>query len=129
MNKYPLLAASIRQLSAAINKRLDDNLLKQKGPKVVVSEYITVTAGSTRQYDLHSLLEGDLAVYDLKTADITVRVKDTNPTSPLYNIYANAEAVVSYGITADESYVIIANQANVAVDLYVKVVITPTAED
>lgn len=91
---------------------------------MAVNEYITVAAGGVKSYDLQTLLGPDHAAFDKKTAEICVRVKDINGSSPLYNAYANAEALVSYGIK-DERTVIIANQHTAPVDLYVKVLVHP----
>jgi len=91
---------------------------------MAVNEYITVAAGGVKSYDLQTLLGTDHAAFDKKTAEICVRIKDTNGSSPLYNAYANAEALVSYGIK-DERTVIIANQHTAPVDLYVKVLVHP----
>lgn len=94
------------------------------GTAIAVNEYVTVTAGGVRQYDLQTLLGAAHTTFDKKTAEICVRAKDTNGSSPMYNAYANAEAMVSYGLK-DERYVIIANQSSVALELYVKVLIHP----
>ena len=91
---------------------------------MAVNEYITVAAGGVKSYDLQTLLGPDHVAFDKKTAEICVRVKDINGSSPLYNAYANAEALVSYGIK-DERTVIIANQHTAPVDLYVKVLVHP----
>jgi hypothetical protein len=94
------------------------------GTAIAVNEYVTVTAGGVRQYDLQTLLGAAHTTFDKKTAEICIRAKDTNGSSPMYNAYANAEAMVSYGLK-DERYVIIANQSSVALELYVKVLIHP----
>lgn len=91
-----------------------------------VSETITIAVDAVRQYDLQTLMAVQFANYDIKTAEISVRVKDTNPASPLYNAYANAEAIVSYGLK-DNRYVIVANQSGGSLDVYVKVIIQPLA--
>lgn len=127
-DKIETLTSSITRLLSAINRRLGEKISITSTPRVVISEYTTITAESTRQYGLQPLLGENLNHYDLKTAEITVRVKDNNPTSPLYNIYANAEAIVSYGLTADENYVIIANQHTTPIDVYVLVVVHPVGE-
>jgi hypothetical protein len=91
---------------------------------IAVNEYVTVAVDGVKQYDLQTLLGAGHAAFDKKTAEICVRVKETNGSSPLLNAYANAEAFVSYGIK-DERYVIIANQSGGAIDLYVKVLVHP----
>jgi phage-related tail fiber protein len=91
---------------------------------IVVNEYVTVAVDGVKQYDLQTLLGAGHAAFDKKTAEISVRAKDTNGSSPLLNAYANAESFISYGIK-DERYVIIANQSGGAVDLYVKVLVHP----
>lgn len=89
-----------------------------------VNEAVTIAADTPRQYDLQTLMAANFANYDIKTAEICVRVKETNPASPLLGAYANAEAYVSYGLK-DNRYVIVANQSASAIDVYIKVVIQP----
>jgi phage-related tail fiber protein len=91
---------------------------------IAVNEYVTVAVDGVKQYDLQTLLGAGHAAFDKKTAEISVRAKDTNGSSPLLNAYANAEALISYGIK-DERYVIISNQSGGAIDLYVKVLVHP----
>jgi hypothetical protein len=91
----------------------------------VASEYITVAADGVKQYDLQTLMTAAVfATFDIKTVEILVRAKDTTASSPLFNAYANAEALVTYGIK-DERYVIIANQSGASIDLYVKIRVQP----
>lgn len=91
-----------------------------------VSEQVTLASGVTKQYDLQTLLGASYASYDLMSADITVFAKDTNPASPLYNSFANAQALVVYGIK-DGRYVVVANQSGASIDLVVKVLVSPLA--
>ena len=91
---------------------------------LVVNEFITVATDSLKQYDLQTLLGAGYVNFDLKTAEISVRAKDTNASSPMFNSYANAEALVSYGIR-DNRYVLIANQSGGPIDLYVKILVHP----
>lgn len=91
---------------------------------LAVNEFITVAADSLKQYDLQTLLGAGYVNFDLKTAEISVRAKDTNASSPMFNSYANAEALVSYGIR-DNRYVLIANQSGGPIDLYVKILVHP----
>ncbi len=91
---------------------------------LVVNEFITAAADSLKQYDLQTLLGAGYVNFDLKTAEISVRAKDTNASSPMFNSYANAEALVSYGIR-DNRYVLIANQSGGPIDLYVKILVHP----
>ena len=87
----------------------------------VANEYITLAASGTKQYDLQTLMTAaTFALYDIKGVEIFVRAKDTNGSSPLNGAYANAEALVSYGLK-DERYVIVANQSGGSLDLYVKI--------
>lgn len=120
------LKETIGIVFGGILSRLDSKSDKSSLPRTVVNEYTTITAGSTKNYDIQALLGEDHTRFDKKTADITVRVKDGNQTSPLYNIYANAEAILAYGLTSDERYVVLANQATFPVEVYVKVVVQPT---
>ena len=94
----------------------------------VVSEQVTLAAGITKQYDMQTLLGANYNRYDLMSAEITVFAKDTNPASPIYNGYANAQALVVYGIK-DGRYVIVANQSGASIDLVVKVVASPLASN
>ncbi|MNZ42266.1 hypothetical protein D3C78_598370 [compost metagenome] len=91
---------------------------------IAVNEYVTVAADGVKQYDLQTILGAGHANFDKKTAEISIRAKDTNGASPMFNAYANAEALVSYGLK-DERYVMIANQSGGALDLYVKVLVHP----
>lgn len=90
----------------------------------VVSEQVTLASAATKQYDMQTLLGAAYGTYDLMSAEITVFAKDTNPASPLYNGYANAQALVVYGVK-DGRYVIVANQSGASIDLVVKVVVSP----
>ena len=87
-----------------------------------VNEYVTLAAGVVKEYDLQAILGAFVANYDIKTAEIVVRVKDANSASPMYNVYANAEGIVSYGIR-DERYVVVANQSAASQAVYVKVTV------
>lgn len=89
-----------------------------------VNETVTLASGVTKQYDLQTLLGANYTTYDLSSAAIRVLAKDTNPASPLYNGYANAEGLVVYGIK-DGRYVLVANQSGASIDLHVKVLVTP----
>lgn len=91
---------------------------------IPVSEFITLASNAQKQYDLQTLLGATYGTFDLKGADITVLAKDTNPASPLYNGYANSEALVLYGLK-DSRYVIVANQSGAPIDLSVKVLVSP----
>lgn len=91
-----------------------------------VNETVTIAVDAVRQYDLQTLMAANFALYDIKTAEICVRAKDTNPASPLLGAYANAEAFVSYGLK-DNRYVIVANQSGASIDVYIKVIIQPLA--
>lgn len=119
-------ATQIPQVTVDAKGRVTSvNLIDIKAQTAMaVNEYITVAAGGVKSYDLQTMLGADHAAFDKKTAEICVRIKDTNGSSPLYNAYANAEALVSYGIK-DERTVIIANQHTAPVDLYVKVLVHP----
>lgn len=92
----------------------------------VVSEQVTLASGATKQYDMQTLLGAKYTTFDLMSAEITVFAKDTNPASPLYNGYANAQALVVYGVK-DGRYAIVANQSGASIDLVVKVVVSPLA--
>ncbi|MNR41649.1 hypothetical protein D3C85_1600630 [compost metagenome] len=70
------------------------------------------------------MLGAFVANYDIKTADVVLRAKDTNSASPMFNVYANAEGYATYGIR-DERYVVIANQSAASAALYVKVTVKP----
>ncbi|MNQ78304.1 hypothetical protein D3C85_932110 [compost metagenome] len=91
---------------------------------IAVNEYVTVAVDGVKQYDLQTLLGAGHAAFDKKTAEISIRAKETNGASPMFNAYANAEALISYGLK-DERYVMIANQSGGAIDLYVKVLVHP----
>lgn len=91
---------------------------------IAINEYVTVAVDGVKQYDLQTILGAGHASFDKKTAEISVRAKETNGASPMFNAYANAEALISYGIK-DERYVLIANQSGGAIDLYVKVLVHP----
>lgn len=89
-----------------------------------VNELVTLATGVTKQYDLQTLLGANSAAFDLSSATVRVFAKDTNPASPIYNGYANAEGLVVYGIK-DNRYVIVANQSGASIDLHVKVLVNP----
>lgn len=91
---------------------------------VSVNEYINLPAGATKEYDLLTLLGSFASDFDIKTAQVLVRFKDTNSASPMFDCYTNAEGIVSYGIRG-ERYVVIANQSAAAAALYVKVTVKP----
>lgn len=87
---------------------------------IVVNEYITLTPDGVKQYDLSAILGADFSKFDIKATDIQIKSKDKNGSSPMYNTYANTEAWASYGIR-DERHVVVANQSDVSLDLYIKV--------
>lgn len=89
-----------------------------------VNESISLASGVTKQYDLQALLGANYTSFDLSSATIRVFARDTNPASPIYNGYANAEGLVVYGIK-DGRYVIVANQSGASIDLHVKVLVNP----
>lgn len=91
---------------------------------VPVNEYVTLAAGATKEYDIQTMLGAFVANYDIKTADVVLRAKDTNSASPMFDVYANAEGIATYGIR-DERYVVIANQSAASAQLYVKVTVKP----
>jgi len=91
---------------------------------IAISSYVDLAANTPVQYDLRTLLGSGYTNFDLKTAEICVRAKDNNGSSPMYGAYANAEGLVSYGIK-DERYIVIANQSNSLLNLYVKVLVHP----
>lgn len=91
---------------------------------IAVNEYTTLAVDALQQYDLQTILGAEFANFDIKTAEISVRVMDTDAGSPTYQAYVNAEAVVVYGVK-DERYILISNQAGVAIDVYVKVLVHP----
>lgn len=93
---------------------------------IVVNEYITLASDGLKQYDLQALLGATFSKFDIKATDIQVKSKDKNGSSPMFNSYANTEAWVSYGIK-DERYVIVANQSDVSLDLYVKISVNSKA--
>lgn len=95
------------------------------GTAIPVKEYRDIDAGASAEYDLQTLLGAAAVNYDLSTAEIAVRVRDTNAASPTYNAYINPEAVVTYGLR-DERYVVIANQFDTAMNFHVKVLVHPT---
>lgn len=89
-----------------------------------VNELVSLASGVTKQYDLQALLGVNYTNYDLSSATIRVLAKDTNPASPIYNGFANAEGLVVYGIK-DGRYVLVANQSGASIDLHVKVTVAP----
>lgn len=113
------LKTAIIDMSAAVV-----NALKRVATATPVNGYVTLAADEVIEYDLQTLLGEGYASFDLKAAEIIVRAKDINPASPLYNVQANAEALISYGIR-NERYVVVANQSTGPLDVYVKVVVNP----
>ena len=87
---------------------------------ILINEYITLASDAVKQYDLQAILGVTFVKYDIKATDVQIKAKDKNGNSPMYNSYANTEAWASYGIK-DERYIIIANQSDVTLDLYVKI--------
>jgi len=91
---------------------------------VSVNEYFNLTTGAVKEYDLVALLGSYAGDFDIKTADVTVRVKEANVASPLTGLYIDATAVANYGIR-DERYIVVANQSAITQSLYVKIAIKP----
>lgn len=60
---------------------------------------IQLAPGATKTYDIKTLLS-DHALYELRSAKVTVQVLNTEAGSPLVNTYVNSEAVAGVGITA-----------------------------
>lgn len=96
----------------------------QASTAIPVNEYVTIANDAVQQYDLQTILGASFADYDLKTAEISLRVKDTNATSPTFDAYVNAEGVAVYGVLS-ERYVVISNQSGSSLDFYVKVLVHP----
>ncbi|MCY1280958.1 hypothetical protein D9M68_18770 [compost metagenome] len=91
---------------------------------VVVNEYVSVAVDELKQYDIATLLGANAALFDIKSAEVCVRVQNTEVGSPTEGAYMNAEAVVVYGIK-DEELLLIDNQSGFALNLYVKVLVQP----
>lgn len=93
---------------------------------VVVNEYVSVAVDELKQYNIATLLGANAALFDIKSAEVCVRVQNTEVGSPTEGAYINAEAVVVYGIK-DEELLLIDNQSGVALNLYVKVLVQPVS--
>lgn len=119
-NKDPSHYAAQSEVSQLSSGLADLVITFNDSEATPVNEYVTLTVDQVKQYDLRTLLGTDYAKFDLKTAVITVRAKDTNPASPLFNVHANAEALISYGLR-DERYVMVVNQSTGPLDVYIKV--------
>lgn len=91
---------------------------------VSVNEYFNLTTGAVKEYDLVALLGSYAGDFDIKTADVTIRVKEANVASPLTGLYIDATAVANYGVR-DERYIVVANQSAITQALYVKISIKP----
>ena len=91
---------------------------------VVVSEYITMAVDELKQYNLVTLLGANAALFDIASAEVCVRVQNTQVGSPTEGAYINAESVVVYGIK-DEELLLIDNQSGFALNLYVKALVQP----
>lgn len=87
-----------------------------------VNEYVTLAAGAVKEYDLQAILGAFVANYDIKTAEVLVRVKDPASASPTFNAYINADGSANYGIR-DERYVMLVNKTAASAALYIKVTI------
>lgn len=91
---------------------------------MVVNEYVTIPADTIKQYDLQTLMGASYVNYDPKSSEIEVRVKDTFAGSPMLGVYANAEALVTYGVK-DSRYIVVSNQSGISIEAYVKVLVHP----
>lgn len=91
---------------------------------MVVNEYITLAVDGLKTYDLVAILGAGAALFDIKSSEVIVRVKNTEAGSPTLDAYINAEAVVVYGIKNNQ-LLLIDNQSGFALDLYVKVLVQP----
>lgn len=91
---------------------------------MVVNEYVSLTVDELKEYNITTLLGVNAAAFDIKSADITIRVLNSTVGSPTEGAYLNAESVVVYGIK-DEERLLIDNQSGLAISLYVKVLVYP----
>jgi phage-related tail fiber protein len=91
---------------------------------MIVNEYITLAVDGLKTYDLVALLGAGAALFDIKSSEVIVRVKNTEAGSPTLDAYINAESVVVYGIKNNQ-LLLIDNQSGFALDLYVKVLVQP----
>ncbi|MNY18516.1 hypothetical protein D3C86_1518980 [compost metagenome] len=96
----------------------------QASTAMPVNEYISISDVVTKEYDLQTMMGAEFANYDIKTAEISVRVLDETVGSPTIGTYVNAESVAVYGVR-NERHVVVSNQSGTPRDFYVKVLVHP----
>lgn len=86
--------------------------------KNVVNIYFNIAANGYLEYDLQTLLGTNHALYDKKRTKVLIRAKDTNIASPTYNIYIDANSVITTAIDS-ERFVKIYSHYDQILNLYI----------
>lgn len=111
----PELKAAVDRFTAAVINRTTLGY-----GTVAVQETITLTPGSQQPYALATLLAGNANTMDYKAAMITVKALDEDPASPTYNLYIDADAAVSAGVSGAGN-VVLHNRSLLTLTCYVRI--------
>jgi hypothetical protein len=66
-----------------------------------INALVDLTAGQVRDWDLVTLLGADAAKYDMDKNEVQIFVLDTDPASPTFEFYIDANAVATLGMKED----------------------------
>lgn len=80
---------------------------------------LVLAPDTTKTYDVKPLFE-EHALFDLRSVDVVVTMKDEDPLSVTKDYFINSEASVTYGVNA-AGIVIVHNASNTASILCVKI--------
>lgn len=96
-----------------------EDRLKLGSVPIVFDTDLIMESASVKTYDVKTLFSKH-ALYKLRTIAVSVLVKDTDPTSPVYNAYINSEAVITHSVS-DLGIVTIANRSHDPVTVCIKI--------
>lgn len=87
----------------------------------IVHEQITLAAGANKDYNLATLLNGQHALYDVKSVIVSAKIKDVDAGSPTTNFFINAEPLIITGVN-DAGLIRIANAHNASLIVHVTII-------
>lgn len=90
-----LAGGNTTYITPATGRKLIANELKR-----LVKEEVVIASNATKAYNIATLLATNAGLYDLAYADVRVRVKDPDNTSPTYDHFIGAEAIALVGLKA-----------------------------
>jgi hypothetical protein len=80
-----------------------------KAALLIHEDTFTPVVGSSKIYDLNTLLTANASKYDLTKLQVVVEVLDTEVDSVTYNYWINAAAVATVGIKTNGTAIVVNN--------------------